>query len=191
MISSRSLTLILLVFSAPFYHLSCAHADGGWYLGASTGRSLIEIEVPGNASGVFGLDESATAWKGFGGYVLDLPLLDFGFEGGYVDFGSASAQFQGVEASVDASGVNLWGIAGADLGPLGVYGKLGAIAWSLDTRTTGLIDQQLDKSGTDMAYGIGAKFMLWSLEFRAEYERYDVSRAENLSMLSVGASWVF
>jgi hypothetical protein len=191
MFSVRTLSFIVLVFTAPFYHLSCAHADGGWYFGASTGRSFIEIEVPGSSSAVFGLDESATAWKGFGGYVIDLPLLDFGIEGGVVDFGSASARFRGVETSVDASGVNLWGIAGADLGPLGVYGKLGAIAWSLDTRTTGLIDHQLDKSGTDLAYGIGAKFMLWSLEFRAEYEHYDVSRAENLSMLSVGASWVF
>ncbi|SRR6056297_1779583 len=187
----RNLSLPTFFLVAMLTQIPTALADGGWYVGASTGRALIDVEIQGSPSTLFDLDERATAWKGFGGYVIDLPLLDFGLEGGYVDFGSVDGQFQGLQASADASGLNLWGIAGADLGPLGVYGKLGAVAWSLETRTTGIIDQRHDKSGTDMAYGIGAKFMLWSLEIRAEYERYDVSEADNLSLLSVGASWVF
>ena len=166
-------------------------ADSGWYLGASVGQSFIEVDLDDAGSAPLGFDERASSWKGFGGYIIDLPLLDFGVEGSYVDFGAPSARFPGVEASVDVSGLNVWGIAGADFGPLGVYGKLGAIAWSLDGRTSGFVNQQIDESGTDIGYGIGAKFMLFSLEFRAEYERYDISEVDNLSMLSVGASWVF
>ncbi|MEE4297497.1 MAG: outer membrane beta-barrel protein [Wenzhouxiangella sp.] len=176
---------------ALFFQVSPVNADGGWYLGASTGQSFIEVDLAGAGSAPLGFDERSTSWKGFGGYIIDLPLIDFGVEGSYVDFGSPSARFPGVEASVDVSGMNIWGIAGADLGPLGVYGKLGAIAWSLDGRTSGLVNQRIDESGTDIGYGIGAKFMLFSLEFRAEYERYDISEIDNLSMLSVGASWVF
>jgi hypothetical protein len=89
------------------------------------------------------------------------------------------------------SGLNVWGIAGVDLGPLGVYGKLGAIDWSLDGRARGFVGARLDESGTDIGYGIGAKFMLFSLEFRVEYEHYDISELDKLSMLSVGAAWVF
>ena len=184
-ICAATLITALLCFTSP------VSADGGWYLGASTGQSFIEIDLEGAGSAPLGFDERATGWKGFGGYIIDLPLIDFGIEGSYVDFGATSARFPGVEASVDISGLNIWGIAGADLGPLGVYGKLGAIAWSLDGRSSGLVNQRIDESGTDMGYGIGAKFMLFSLEFRAEYERYDISEADDVSMLSVGASWVF
>lgn len=181
---------VLLLFALAF-QVSAAWADGGWYVGASTGRSFIEADLRGSQSVVIDFDETATAWKAFGGYVVDLPLIDFGIEAGYVDFGTSSAGIPGGRVSLDSSGLNLWGIAGADLGPLGVYGKVGAIAWSLDGRITDIVDQRFDESGTDVAYGVGAKFMLWSLEFRAEYERYEVSQADNLSMLSVGASWVF
>ena len=189
--SSRCFLSVSALLIALLLQASPASADGGWYLGASTGQSFIEVDLEGVGTAPLGFDERATSWKGFGGYIIDLPLLDFGFEGGYVDFGGPSARFSGVEASVDVSGLNVWGIAGADLGPLGVYGKLGAIAWSLDGRTSGLVNQRIDESGTDIGYGIGAKFMLFSLEFRAEYERYDISEADNVSMLSVGASWVF
>jgi hypothetical protein len=164
-------------------------ADGGWYVGASTGLAAIEFDVSGGQGDVFGFDDDEPAWKVYGGYIVDLPLVDLGVEGGYVDFGSPSDGFPGFRASADASGVNLWGVAGVDIGPVGVFGKLGAIAWDLDGRTTGIVNQSIDESGTDLGLGVGAKFMLLSLEFRAEYEHYQIE--DGVDMVSVGVNWVF
>lgn len=171
--------------------VASARADGGWYVGASAGQAFVDIDLEGSDGEIFGFDENDTAWKVFGGYVLDLPLIDLGVEAGYVDLASPAAQFPGFEARLDPSGLNVWGIAGFDLGPLGVYGKLGAIAWNIDGQIAGTVNRPFDESGTDPGWGLGAKFMLWSLEFRAEYERYDIEDTDNVDMLSVGISWVF
>jgi hypothetical protein len=184
---TRVLPLVFLLLIA--FHPGAARADGGWYVGGSTGLAAVEFDVADGEDGVVGFDDDETAWKLYGGYIVDLPLVDLGVEGGYVDFGSPSDGFSGVSASADASGINLWGVAGVDIGPVGVFGKLGAIAWDLDGRTTGLVDQRFSKSGTDIGYGVGAKFMLFSLEVRAEYERYDIE--DGIDMVSVGVNWVF
>jgi hypothetical protein len=184
---------LAVIVTAAFLTLAGAHAraDGGWYVGASAGQAYLEIDVDGADENVFGFDEGDTAWKVFGGYVFDLPLIDLGIEGGYVDLASPVAEFPGFRADLDPSGFNLWGVAGVDIGPVGVFGKLGGIAWDIDGQTVGVVNRDFDESGTDVGYGLGAKFMLWSLEFRAEYERYDIEDTENVEMFSVGVSWVF
>ena len=184
---TRVLPLVSLLLIA--FHPGAARADGGWYVGASTGLAAVEFDVADGEGGVVGFDDDETAWKLYGGYIVDLPLVDLGVEGGYVDFGSPSAGFPGFRAEADPTGVNLWGVAGVDVGPIGFFGKLGAIAWDLDGRTTGIVNQSFDDSGTDLGLGIGAKFMLLSLEFRAEYEHYEIE--DGIDMVSVGVNWVF
>jgi hypothetical protein len=188
-IQRKRLSAVLLLGLAVLA-TSRAQADGGWYLGASAGEAYLEIDVEGGDT-VYGFDESDTAWKVFGGYVWDLPLIDLGVEMGYVDLASPVAQFPGFQAELDPSGLNLWGVAGVDIGPVGLFAKLGAIAWEIDGETTGSINRPFDESGTDLAYGLGAKFMLWSLEFRAEYENYDIKDTKNVEMFSLGVAWVF
>lgn len=183
----RTFAIVLLLLAA--ISTSEVQADGGWYLGAGAGLTSLELDVPGSDGNVFGFDEDDTAWKVYGGYVVDLPLIDLGVEGGYVDFGNPSALFPGFRAEAQVTGVNVWGIAGVDVGPVGLFGKLGAIAWDLDGQTTGSVDQSFGDSGADLGYGLGAKFMLFSLEVRAEYERYKI--ADNVDMLSLGVNWVF
>jgi len=168
---------------------SDVYADGGWYVGGSIGQSSVEFDFDEGGDDAFGLNDNDNAWKVFGGYVLDLPLVDLGVEGGYVDFGSVSESVSMLSAQADVTGVNLWGVAGIDVGPIGVFGKLGAVAWDLDGRVSGIANLSIDDNGTDIGYGLGAKFMLFSLEFRAEYERYQVE--DGVDMFSVGATWVF
>jgi outer membrane immunogenic protein len=189
--SERFLLPLLLAAILTAFSATGARADGGWYLGASAGQASLEIDVEGSDSNIFRFDESDTAWKVFGGYVLDLPLIDLGVEAGYVDLASSVAQFPGFQAALDPSGINAWGIAGVDIGPFGLFGKLGAIAWNIDGQTSGSDNRSLDQSGTDIGYGLGAKFMLWSLEVRVEYERYDIEEAKDVAMASIGLSWVF
>ncbi|MEJ2603943.1 MAG: outer membrane beta-barrel protein [Gammaproteobacteria bacterium] len=184
------ISIIAVAIATAVGPFSTAMADGGWYVGGSVGRAALELDV-GDQSGVFAFDESDTAWKIFGGYVLDLPLIDLGVEGGYVDFGTPSASISAVDVEFDPTGWNLWGVAGFDLGPVGVFGKIGYVAWDVEGETSGAVRESFSDDGTDIAYGVGAKFMLWSLEFRAEYETYDIEDTESVDMFSVGAVWVF
>ena len=178
--------LLLLIASAQATHVQ---ADGGWYVGGSIGQSSVDFDFPDSGETPFGFDDNDTAWKVYGGYVLDLPLVDFGVEGGYVNLGEFSERLPMLAAEADITGLNLWGVAGIDVGPIGVFGKLGAVAWDLDGRVSGIANLSIDDNGTDIGYGLGAKFMLFSLEFRAEYERYQIE--DGVDMFSVGATWVF
>ena len=140
-----------------------AGADRGFYIGGGVGDATVEAA---------GFDESDTAYKVFGGYNIGfIPLVDFAVEASYVDFGGP----------LDRTGVKAFGLAGLSFGPFGVFAKAGAISW----------DSNVD-SGSDAAYGIGARFAIGSLAVRAEYEEYDVGgNLTDLSMMSVSAVFTF
>lgn len=164
-----------------------AHADSGLYLGGSVGVGYVDAGVEDD----FEFDENDTAWKIYGGYVWDLPLIDLGVEGGYVDLGSPSTGFGSRTVQLETSGFNLWGVAGVDLGPFGLFGKVGGIAWDIEGSVSDAELPNVSDDGVDIGYGIGAKFMLWSLEFRAEAEFYDIEATDTVQMYSIGANWVF
>lgn len=158
--------------------VSVAGADSGFYIGAGVGDATVKADD-------INFDESDAAYKIFGGYNIGfIPLVDFAVEASYVDFGSPSS---GV-ASVDINGVNAFGVVGLSFGPFGLFAKAGAIRWDIDGNSGGATDSQ---SGTDPAYGIGARFAISSFAVRAEYEVYDVDSVSDLSMLSVGAVFTF
>ncbi len=139
-----------------------AGADSGFYVGAGIGDSNIESNS---------FNESDTAYKLFGGYNIGfIPLVDFAVEASYVDFGT----------SEDVTGLNAYALAGLSFGPFGIFGKIGTMRWDAN-----------NDSGTDPAYGIGARFALGSLSIRAEYEEFDVSEVNDFSMTSVSAVYTF
>ena len=45
--------------------------------------------------------------------------------------------------------------------------------------------------GTDLTYGVGAQFRVWSLSIRGEYEVFDISDADTVDMFSIGVTWTF
>ena len=96
--------------------------------------------------------------------------VDFAVEASYVDFGGPG----------DLTGLNAFGLAGLSFGPFGIFAKAGAINWDSN-----------NDSGSDTAYGLGARFALGSLSVRAEYEEYDVGNLSDLSMVSVSAVITF
>ena len=175
--------LAVLLLPAP-----AALADSGFFAGGSVGNAALEFEYGDQQSGFFMFDESDFAWKGFVGYLFDLPLVDFGVEAGYVDFGTPSMAVSAASVELDPTGWNLWGTAGLDLGPLGVYAKIGYIAWDVEIRD---IDSSFSDDGSDLGYGVGAKIDIGSLQLRGEFESYDIEDAEKLDMLSVGLVWTF
>jgi len=145
-----------------------AYADSGFYIGGSLGDANVEVRN-------IGFDEDDSAGKVFGGYIVDMPVVDFGIEAAYVDFGEPAGPYQ-----LDA--ISAFGMAGLDWGLFGAFAKVGLVSWDNDI-TSG--------SGSDSAYGLGFRLTFSSVEVRAEYERFDIEGVDNVDMLSVGVLWRF
>ena len=71
-----------------------------------------------------------------------------------------------------------------------VFAKLGAVNWDAELSAPGTGFSGSD-DGTDLMYGAGVQFRVWSLSFRGEYEIFDVSDADTVDMISLGVTWTF
>ena len=164
--------------------LAAAHADSGFFAGGSVGTAGVELDAD-----EVEFDEDDFAWKAYGGFNFDVTVVDLAVEGGYVDFGSPGSDL--VDLDLDA--LTGFGLVGFELGPIGVFGKVGVISWDAEATIEGIGDD--DDSGTDPAYGIGARFSFGSIEIRGEYEVFDIdvdgADSSDLSMLSAGLVWNF
>ncbi len=187
-VSLLALGAALLCVSLP------AHADGGFYAGGSIGGATIEAdfdttdfpELPAS------IDEDDTAFKLFLGYKLDLPVIDLGIEGGYVDLGEPEIEVDTIigtqEIGLETTGLNVWGTAGLEVGPVDVFAKLGFISWDVEAGIDGF--DSVSDDGSDTGYGLGVSFELASIQIRGEYEVYEIEDAD-IEMLSVGIAFRF
>ena len=185
---NSALPLGLLVLALAFAP-AAANADGGFYIGAAFGGATVEAdfdveEFPELPSSI---DEDDSANKFFAGYMFDLPAVDIGIEGGYVNFGEAEVDTELGEFTLEPSGINLWGIVSLDAGLIDIYGKLGYIMWDADLS---LDDLSESDDGSDLGYGVGLSFGLGAVDIRGEYEVYDIEDAD-VSMLSLGIVYRF
>ena len=171
---------VLALFPVP------ALADSGFYIGAAAGGATQDIELGGPTE----IEEDDTALKVFGGYKFDTPVVDFGVELGYVDFGEGEINTAAGELAFAPTGIDLWGVAGFELGPVDLFAKLGFIAWEVETTT---FAGRISDDGTDYGFGLGAGFDIGKVQIRGEYELYDPSDADvsMLSMLSLGIVYTF
>jgi len=154
--------------------VAIAGADSGFYIGAGVGDASVKDT---------NFDESDSAYKLFGGYNIGfIPLVDFAVEASYVDFGKPSTS----SGSVEVTGLNAFGLAGLSFGPFGVFAKAGALSWNSDSTFNNVSSSD---SGSDPAYGVGARFAIGSFSVRAEYEVYDLDA--DLDMVSVSGVFTF
>lgn len=165
-----------------------AESEAGGYIGGSIGQSYIELDA-GTPAVPVNFDEEDFGWKLMAGYNFDFAVITLGVEADYVDFGAPSGDVLGSQIEVDANGFAGFGTAGFDLGPVGVFAKLGVISWDASFSVDGF-DAGSD-DGTDTAYGVGIKFSLASVEIRGEYEIYNIEDSDDVAMLSVGLVWRF
>ena len=168
-----------------------AMADSGFYVGGSVGNATLEanFEDPLDPGNDFTFDESDFSWKAYGGYNFDLPVINLGVEGGYRSLGGPSVTIAAQSFGIDITAWDVFGVAGFDLGPVTVFGKLGIISWDAELSVAGIDAGSEDDQ--DTAYGVGASFNLGSFQLRAEYEMFDVSDVEDLYMLSAGFVYTF
>lgn len=181
-LAAAALAAVLLV-SGP------AMADSGFYLGGSVGNTALEVNFDDSQGGFIPFDESDFSWKLYGGYNFDLPVINLGVEGGYRSLGGPSATIISDTVGIDLTAWDVFGVAGFELGPVTIFGKLGIASWEAELTLNGI--DQGSEDDQDTAYGLGASFNLGSFQLRAEYEMFDVSDVEDLYMLSAGFVYTF
>lgn len=164
-------------------------ADSGWYLGGSVGTATIEAVIDDSIPDAPVFDEDDMGWKIFAGYNFGMtPVFDLGIEGGYVDLGNPGGNINDIPYEVDLTAWNIFGLIGFDIGPVGIFGKVGYVAWDAEAI---IDDQSGSDDGNDVGYGLGLRFNLASLEVRGEYELYDIEGAEDVNMWSIGLAYHF
>jgi hypothetical protein len=161
-------------------------ADNGFYLGGAVGNANVEIDdFAGVTSDDFKGDD--TGYKLIAGI---RPLDWLAVEAAWVDFGDVedriTFQSQDIPVSIEGDGISAFAVGFLPIGPVDLFAKGGLISW--DSKISGDFD---DDDGTDLAYGVGAQFRVWSLSLRAEYEIFDVDGVDDLNRLSVGVTFTF
>jgi opacity protein-like surface antigen len=182
----KTIAAAALAASCSLLSLPALSADNGIYLGAGIGQSSVQFDD--NISGQdFDFDASATGFKAIAGW----RFLDWvAVEANYVDLGSGDDNVQGERIETDVDGVSLSAVGFVPLGPVDLFARVGAINWNADIGAPNLGVSASD-DGTDLTYGVGAQFRVWSLSFRGEYEIFDISDADTVDMFSIGVTWTF
>lgn len=175
MYSFKTLTKALAL-ALPLW-ATTGYAESGLYLGGSFGNAKIGY----NPSDDIDVKDSDTGYKLFGGFKFTLLAA----EAGYVDFGKIEESGY----SSEVSGFNAFGVLSMGIGPVNVFGKLGGFVWEADFEAA---QQRYKDDGFDPAAGIGVGLTLGSFGLRGEYEYYDIGDFDEVSMLSLGATfWLF
>ena len=162
-------------------------AESGFFMGGSIGTAAVEANVNDgivlpDPAPVF--DENDFGWKFLAGYDFALSeAFSLGIEGGYVDLGSPAADVLTIPISLDPTGLSLYGTAGVDIGSVGLFAKYGVVDWEVEGSIAGI---DFDDDGNDPAYGVGVRFNIGSVEIRGEYEIFDISDVEDVTLLSAG-----
>lgn len=185
-----SLTLAsLLALSTGAAAQSSAYRDGNSYLGLNAGRTDFNV---GNGTGVYGSDDSNTAYGiTMGSYFRDSNL---GMEFGYTDFGDVSRG----GGRTQAHGIHLNLIGRMPIGSsFNLLGKVGGIYSRTDVSSSpGSGISSGSESGLDWTYGVGMEFAFarqWSAV--VQYDDYNVKFAgggsDRISNLSLGLRYVY
>jgi opacity protein-like surface antigen len=176
-----ALTAILALAPAPAFAV-----DNGFYFGASVGAGGVQFDQRFDGQRI-DYDAGSTGFKAIAGW----RFLDWlSVEANYVDLGSGEDRIAGEKVETDVSGASLSMVGFLPVGPVDLFARAGAIDWSADVTLSGL-DLKGSDDGTDLTYGVGAQFRIWSLSFRAEYELFDIADADTVDLVSVGVTWTF
>jgi len=161
--------------------VSGANAEG-FSAGASIGSSKGEFSESIEGFDL-DFDGSDVGFKVFGKYMFN---DNWGLEVGYVDFGTPSDTFLGVDIDVD-----LWGYDAFLIGSFPVsesvdlFGKAGMADLEAEISSPGFGSDSADE--TDLAVGIGAKFHTSdTFSILAEWEWFDVEDTDAVWILSLG-----
>ena len=181
---------LLIAAACGMSSVASAGSDSGIYIGGSVGTAEVDYSDDDPDFGNFDIDfsDDDNAYKVFAGYNFGLvPMLNLAVEASYINFGKYEDEIANVKSKVELDAVTLSGLVGFNLGPVGLFGKAGVVNWDGDFKSP---FGNASESGTDPAYGVGAKVQIGSFAVRAEYEMFDLDNFD-VDYYSIGASYTF
>jgi hypothetical protein len=168
-------------------------AKNGFYVGASLGQTFLEIDNLDLAIDTLDFSANDTSYKIIAGY----RFMGFvAVEASYIDFGrlvdSTTGDGETVSVEADLKGFDAAAMGMLPLGIADIFAKIGFVSWDADIRTAvGAIVNPGSESGTDMVYGLGAQVRFKGIAVRGELEYFGIADADNVYMVSVGATFTF
>jgi OOP family OmpA-OmpF porin len=195
----KKMQKILVSLLACLLGSSAAHAEGA-YVGASVWRNKAEIDFA-TTSARTSVTSKVSSAKLFGGYEFDKT---WGIEGGYMDFGKVSNQYQlGALPGAFETGGHAWYTAGKASYAFNEdwtgFGKLGLAHSSVFFKGTGAVTISDSASKTGLYAGAGMQYQLSKqVALTVEVERYgknsiwgNQSQVKNSNNFSIGARYGF
>jgi OOP family OmpA-OmpF porin len=179
-------TFLLLALAAPVLAATDKPANT-FFVGAGIGNTFYSNEFSfGDVTDeVQEIDKNSTAWKIFGGFSGHRFL---GIEGGYRSFGTIEDDFGGETLETKIDGWDIQALGRIQIAIVDIFGKAGVMFWSSDTSFEGV---SYDDSGTNFIWGLGAGVHLGPFGVRLEWESLAQSDVDNISMVSLGATFGF
>jgi OmpA-OmpF porin, OOP family len=160
-------------------------AAASMYAGASIGNSFFSSEFADATDKITEIDENSTAWKIFGGFRSD---SFFNIEGGYRDFGKIESGSGSDLVTSKTTGWDIDLMGRIQVAFLDVFGKAGVIFTKTEVSILGF---PADETNTEFMWGLGAGARLGPIGVRLEWESVALSGVDNLSMVSLGATFGF
>jgi hypothetical protein len=158
-------------------------AHAGVYLGGGIGSTTVEDDEGTPFGDDF--DEADAGYKVFGGYRFDwLPIVSIAGEIGYRDAGQQDSDLREYEVS----GFDYGLLAGVGVGPIELFARVGRLEYDLEKAVMGV---PVEFDGTANVYGAGARFSIFGLGLRAEYEQIDIDELDSVDMYSLSAFFEF
>ena len=177
--------IILTTLFSVLILLSANSFAQGIYLGAGIGNTFFSSEINDALDQAKEISDNSTAWKLFAGYHITSFL---NIEGGYRSFGNINSDVDGDLYESKTSGWDVEAMGRFKIVIIDLFAKAGAMFWTNDVNFLG---QSSNDSGTDFFWGIGAGVHLGPLGVRLEWESVEISGSDNLSMVSLGATFGF
>lgn len=186
----RKLLLALTLTSGT----ALAHADNGMlYLGAGLSNDNLKDIAATNSN------LNSTSWKLWAGV---RPISLFAVEADYIDLGSQTVNFMGVDTfshthlRYQAFAGYAVGFAPIPIPFLDVFGKVGLARWKLsgDGSTSGIVGPQffsLSDNGTQFAWGVGTQAHVGNFGARLEYESFSVRNTSGANIVSLSVFFNF
>jgi len=157
-------------------------AQDGLYFGASTGPSFVNKKISDIGIEDIKVDGNDLSYKVYAGYKLPAFLA---IEGGYRNLGKISNDI----SEHNSSGWDLNAKANLTLDPLQLFGKAGAFFNNVNVTFQDPIHPEINKNNTKFMFGFGAGLNIERLGVRAEWESLDISKENQVSMLTAGITY--
>lgn len=157
----------------------------GFYVGAGIGNTFFSSEVQDALDQAREISDNSTAWKIFGGFHLTNFL---NLEGGYRSFGNISSEISSDLFEIKTTGWDIEAQGQLKIIVVDLFAEAGIMFWSSDVTFLG---RSLDESGNDFFWGIGVGAHLGPIGARLEWESVEIGSPDNLSMVSLSATFGF